>query len=94
MGVLEHPVHDKVKQGADFKYGCHSANTGPLRPNGYYAPQRVMRSYGDLEYVAVFIEHRMSTACRNFYLWDADRACAGCTQPKDTAYAEEMRGLY
>lgn len=52
-----------------------------------------MYAYGDLHYVAVFIEHRMSTACRNFYLWDTDAACQGCTQPKDTAYAEEMKGL-
>lgn len=93
VGVIDHPVHEKVRQPSGFKYGCHSASTGPLKPNGYYAPQRVMRSYGDLEYVAVFIEHRMSTACRNFYLWDVDAACAGCSQPKDMAYALEMRGL-
>lgn len=71
MGVHDHPVHDKVRQSADFKYGCHSDRT-------------------DLRFKK---PHRMSMLCRSFYLWDEDQACAGCTQPRDTAYAEEMKGL-
>lgn len=92
MGVVEHPVHDKVRQAADFKYGCHSAMTGPLKPNGYYAPT-IRETAGAFVLCSEFIEHRMSTACRNFYLWDSDAGCAGCSQPKGTAYAEEMKGL-
>ena len=27
MAVLDHPVHDKVRQESGFKYGCHSDRT-------------------------------------------------------------------
>ena len=71
MGVIDHPVHEKVRQPSGFKYGCHSDRTNKR-----------------------FTEpHRMSMLCRNFYLWDNDQACKGCSQPKDMAYALEMRGL-
>lgn len=34
----------------------------------------------------------MSKDCRNFYLWES-KECAGCEYPKDTEYAERMKGM-
>ena len=93
MPVEDHEVHEKVRISADDPYGCHSKSTGPLRANGYYAPDRRYKPDGTFYIVQEFIRHVTSTSCRNFYIWDTDPRCFGCTQPKDIEYALRMKGL-
>ena len=38
MPVVDHPVHERTKIGADFRYGCH--NHPPRKGAAYYAPNR------------------------------------------------------
>ena len=88
--VEEHEVHEKVKIGADFKYGCWSRNEFN---DGYFAPDRRYRPDGSFAIYQSKIPHVMSSKCRNFYLWNTDSACGGCLTPKDTEYAERMLKL-
>ena len=88
--VEDHEVHEKVKVGADFKYGCWSRGEFSA---GYYAPDRRYRPDGTFAIYQTYIPHVMSQQCRNFYLWDADSACKDCAAPKDTEYAERMSKL-
>lgn len=85
-------AHEKNKRDSGFRYGCHSCKTSALRPNGYWAPQRRFYPDGRFEIVPEFVEHRMTTSCRNFYLWGKDDGCTDCTQPRDIEYAERMGG--
>lgn len=93
MAVENHEVHEKVKISHDKPYGCHSKVTGPLRNNGYFAPDRRYKPDGTFYVVQTFIKHEMSTSCRAFYLWDTDPRCGRCAQPKDTEYANRMKDL-
>jgi hypothetical protein len=81
MPVLDHPIHESTRQGADARYGCY--NRGPFK----------LAVVGSLSYGAQIWKHRMSTACRNFYLWDTDPKCAGCTAERDHDYADTMKEL-
>ena len=90
MPVEDHEVHESVKIAADKPYGCHSRESFDL---SYYAPDRVYRANGTFYVVQTPIIHKMSSLCRNFYLWDTDPRCAGCTSGKDIEYADKMRGL-
>ena len=81
MPVLDHPVHESVIQKDGVKYGCYN-RTGLRRyvMGSYaYGPQR----WG----------HTMSMKCRNYYLWESDPKCEGCTAEKDVDYANTMKGL-
>ena len=90
MPVEDHAVHDRVKIAADEPYGCHSREVFHL---SYYAPDRRYRPNGTFYVIQTPIIHKMSSLCRNFYLWDTDAGCAGCTVPKDTEYESKMKGL-
>ncbi len=80
-------VHELTKGGE--LYGCHSRSGLSA---SYVAPDR---EYSGAEFVETHatIKHAMSDKCRNFYLWDSDRKCAGCTAPKDFDYAEYMGAM-
>ncbi len=92
--VEDHEVHEKVKVGADFRYGCNTVRRkSVLQPNGYFAPNRVYGEDGTYSTELVFIKNQMSKPCRSFYLWDTDPACADCREPRDHKYAETMKGL-
>ena len=39
-------------------------------------------------YKKTWIQHRMSTKCRQYGLWDSDPRCKGCNSEKDVEYAE------
>ena len=90
MAVLDHPVHEKVKIGADFKYGC---NSDKPKSEGYWVKVREYRSNGTYVMQDKFIPFRMSQPCRNFYLWDTDNACRSCPREKDIEYALTMQQL-
>lgn len=90
MPVEDHEVHEKVRISADEPYGC-SGRSGFAA--GYYAPDRRHKPDGTFYVIQVWIPHAMSTACRNFYLWDVDPRCAVCTSERDVEYAERMKGL-
>lgn len=90
MPVEDHEVHEKVKISSDKPYACHSRKKLGA---GYYAPDREYRPDGSFYIRLSFIPYAMSTACRNFYLWDTDPRCTGCTADKDNEYADKMRGL-
>ena len=90
MAVLDHEVHEKVKIGADFKYGC---NNDKPRGKGYWVQEREYRSNGTYIMMSKFIPFRMSVPCRNFYLWDTDNACRSCPREKDIEYALQMSAL-
>lgn len=74
------------KQTGD-PYGCHSKVTGPTKPNGYWVITREYDEHGDFEMKKEFIVSATTRKCRSYLLWDTDESCAGCTQPKDLAFA-------
>lgn len=88
--VEDHVVHESVRKEADYKYGCHSRGEFS---KGYFAPDRRYKPDGTFYVVQTRIINQMSKACRNFYLWDTDPHCAGCTANKDTEYRDRMEGL-
>lgn len=90
MPVEDHAVHEKVRISADQPYGCHSRKEFHL---DYYAPDRMYKPNGTFYVVQTNVRHAMSSLCRNFYLWDTDPRCAGCTTGKDFEYADRMKGL-
>ncbi len=90
MPVDDIPVHDKVKIGSDFKYGC---NNNKPRGSGYWVQSREYRTNGTYVLMDKFVKFQMTTPCRNFYLWDTDTACRGCPREKDIEYALKMSAL-
>lgn len=85
-------VHEKVKIGSDFRYGCHSSRN-PNKSSGYYAPTRRYRGNGTFHLENVYIPHANTTKCRSFALWDADPACAGCQSERDIEYRDKCLAL-
>lgn len=77
MPVENHPVHEKTRIGADFRYGCHNRKDFA---SGYRAIDRVAGSNG---YEAVWhmcsvvIPFTMSRDCQ-YDLSASDAACEGC----------------
>ena len=90
MPVEDHPVHERVKIDDSTPYGCHSREGFET---GYFAPDRRYKPDGTYYVVQTRIPHAMSKSCRNFYLWDTDPRCRGCTAKKDIDYALKMQGL-
>ena len=90
MPVENHPVHDKVKIDDSTPYGCHSREKFS---RGYHAPDRRYKPDGTFYIVQTRIFHELSESCRNFYLWDTDPRCAGCTATKDIEYKDRMSKL-
>lgn len=86
-------VHEKVKIKADEPYGCNSDKSGTSRSDGYWAMERTYYPDGRFTIAPSFIYNRMSTDCRNFYLWDTDQRCSGCIRPKDYEYADRMKQM-
>lgn len=80
-------VHEKTV-GKDRYEACMVK----VRKPHYWAPERRYFPDGSFEMMAVRVPDTMSKDCRNYYLWDTP-ACAGCTYPKDVAYAERMKGM-
>ena len=75
MPVLEHEVHERVRQSADFRYGCHNR---PERFNGHYAaPHRTYFPDGRFGVVSRMVQFTMSHDCR-YDLSLTDRNCEGC----------------
>ncbi len=73
------------------KYGCHSRHGFY---GGYFAPDGYLQVANESAAVRFsYINHTMSKACRNYYLWNTDPKCAGCTADKDTEYERRMRGM-
>ena len=90
MPVEEHDVHEKVKIAADEPYGC--SNREKLA-QGYFAPDRRYKPDGTFYVIQTRIVHRLSTDCRNFYLWDTDPRCKVCNTKKDIEYLTRMAAL-
>ena len=88
MPVLEFPVHEKTRQKPGAKYGCFN-RFGFVQH--YYAWDRQYRDDGSFSLVQIKIEHRMSTKCRSFYLWNSDPMCKGCLSERDNDYANLMQ---
>ena len=88
--VEDHEVHESVRHAADKPYGC--SNIKPMA-KGYWIQERQYRKDGTYVMRDKFIEHRMSDACRNYYLWYSDIKCRGCNRPKDREYATRMSGI-
>ena len=85
-------VHDKVKIGSDFRYGCNSVRN-PKKSDGYYALDRIYRENGTFYIENVFIPHTNTTRCRSFALWDTDSACRDCPREKDYQYEKKCLSL-
>ena len=99
MPVEDVAVHDKVKIGSDFRYGCHSSRN-PKKSSGYFAANRVYFAHNSVydhkgEYVTVlkYIPHANTTKCRSFSLWDTDPACEGCQSERDIEYRDKCLAL-
>ena len=88
--VIDHEVHEKVKIAEDTPYGCNGRTDFS---KGYWVQEREYRTDGTYVMRDHFIERRMSTACRSFYLWDTDPRCNNCSTKKDTEYANLMGNL-
>ena len=73
MAVIDHPVHDKVKQKADAQYGCKNRT----HADGYWAPDRRYFPDGRFETTCVWIPNVMSRDCR-FDLSMNDPLCRTC----------------
>lgn len=86
-------VHEKVKVGSDFRYGCNSVRNPNRSMKSYYAQERKYLPDGTFYLRLSEIKHENSTACRSFRLWDVDPACADCNTERDLEYAEKMGGL-
>lgn len=81
MPVLDHEVHESVRESQDAKYGCH--NRAPFQA-GYFAPNGITTAY---------VSHRMSTECR-YDMSLADRKCDGCKHiGSGEAYDQMVRGI-
>lgn len=65
MPVIDHSVHEKVRIGSDYRYGCHNL------PKPEYG-QTVSSTFSGEEWPYVF-----STECR-FDMSLSDPACGGC----------------
>lgn len=77
MPVLDHEVHEKVRHGSDFRYGCHSKNNH-VRKDGYFAPGRVyLKDEHDYATIHIYVHDTMSKDCR-YDLSLEDKACEGC----------------
>lgn len=85
MPVLDHPVHEKTRVGADFKYRC---NNRRHFASGYYAPERVYGFDGLFTVELRWIPHRMSTECR-YDLPATDPGCTGCKHA-NPAYVQAL----
>ena len=85
-------VHEKVKIGLDFRYGCHSSRN-PKKSSGYFAPNRVYDHKGEYVTVLKYIPHANTTKCRSFALWDTDPACEGCQSERDIEYRDKCLAL-
>ena len=85
-------VHEKVKIGSDFRYGCHSSRN-PKKSSGYFAPNRVYNELGTFTTELEFIPHTNTTKCRSFALWETDPACAGCQSERDVEYRDKCLAL-
>lgn len=90
MPVEEHEVHHLVRHAADKPYGC---NSDKPRSKGYWLLVREYKKDGTYIMRDKFIERRMSTDCRNYYLWYSDIKCRGCKRPKDREYMQRMTAL-
>ena len=88
MAVLDHPVHEKVRELAGAKYGCF--NRKPYS-EGYYAPSRVYKPDGTFYIIQTFIPMVMSRECR-YDMSLTDSKCAECKhQGSGEAYNERIR---
>lgn len=90
MPVEDIEVHEKVRVGSDFKYGC---NSDKERANGYWVQVRKYNKNGKYKIVDKLIEHEMTTKCRSFALWDTDSACRDCQREKDYQYEKKCLSL-
>lgn len=88
MAVLDHPVHDKVRELAGTKYGCF--NRKPYA-EGYRAPDRIYRPDGTFYVTQSFIPMAMSRECR-YDMSLTDVKCEECKhRGSGEAYNEKVR---
>ena len=85
-------VHEKTKDKG--QYGCFNRpeiTGGYWAKDGYRMEQHDGQMYGVQKWK--WVEHVMSKQCRNYYLWETDPKCVGCTTPKDIAYQKRMESM-
>lgn len=88
MPVLEHEVHETVREKEGAVYGCW--NRVGFR-GGYYAPDRRYYGIGGFDTISVFVEHCLSTDCR-YEMSEKDTKCNGCKhRGSGEAYAQMVR---
>ena len=80
MPVIDHPVHESVRIGQDFRYGCHNRSelqSGYWAQDGWihYGPDGMSGSMPRW----VWVPQTMSTTCR-YDLSLTDAACDGCRE--------------
>ena len=91
MPVIEHAVHEKVRIGEGWVYGCHN-RPSKFKPH-YWAPERRVFPDGSFEVMSVRVPHSLSHNCR-FDLSLADPACKGCDhRGEGLAYTERVQAL-
>jgi len=86
-------VHEKVKVGSDFRYGCNSVRNPNRSMKSYYVQERKYLPDGTFYLQLSEIKHENSTVCRSFALWDTDPACEGCQSERDIEYRDKCLAL-
>lgn len=89
--VMDHEVHEKVRVGSEFSYGCNNR----LRnfKTHYFATDRIYFANGNFRSIDCAVPHTMSHECR-FDLSLTDPACNGCIhRGSGESYAEKIRSL-
>lgn len=77
MPVIDHPIHDRTREGPDARWGCHNR---PEFAAGYWAPGGMVPAYAgstQMHVQMVFVRHAMSRVCKND-IAETDPKCAGC----------------
>jgi len=86
-------VHEKVKVGSDFRYGCNSVRNPNRSMKSYYVQERKYLPDGTFYLQLSEIKHANTTKCRSFALWDTDPACEGCQSERDIEYRDKCLAL-
>ena len=80
--VIDHPVHEKTRIKAGYKYGCYDRKGMSV---GYIAPDRQYRPDGTFIVTQKFISHVLSETCK-YDMSDKDKFCEGCEAKKDPVF--------
>lgn len=75
MPVIDHPVHETVKEGSSAKYGCWNKKRNIV--HGYFVQVRIYDADGTYKLIDQFVRNQGSLECR-YDMSLKDTKCHGC----------------